>query len=968
MTTVDITTTLNKTFREHRRYSEDGLPNPPSGAPLPVGDPSSGVHNPAKSDIRGAFTDVQTVLQIAVDAAETAADEAEEALEATESAAAQALVDIDAAESAAVGLLEGLVNDAVSASNVPIVSTRNAVQVLTIPAGLGAVRTNGFSVMGDGGESLFVRVASEPAHDGKVRSADRFLPNGSTDGSNGGWWELIGGVVSPEQFGAANDGATADDAAFDRAYAYLMQLSDGGTLRLLAGGGYNLAEEHDIHPYKRLRIEWDTGSRVYCSLTGADKVLFRATHPTLGVRGLPMEVCESKIFVHPSLASNEVAALFFEYRFASDLNFLGDCEWVHDRANTVVRLSACWNCDLGNASFWFGGANFLHKASTGVTFSVIGTDTSLYSSVPHFVAGDVGRSLLLSNGEVTEMFTISGVTNGQLATLSRPAHFTFSFANGVWEGVRGSMTSGSPTLTLSKAALTAADVGRVVYVIGARSSLGGAKRPLRATITSVAGTSVTLDTDASESVSDVYVVFSPAVEVFGEDSWNITNDISWQDADIVWFRGTGLVVDQALNVNLERCKLHAQNFVYDETSSMFCAVFSNCGGWVTGNFEGTCVNNIGRVYVTDTQSGFDIKGYTAIATEHQPQVFHKDNAAASVLGVGNIMLANQGSDETTRAAIVSDGVGQVDHYGFVSTAGIVANAPSRRSKRHVFSEKPIPSSVGRVVAASDTESAVVEAIAVTGFVPGFRGTAYGGTFSAPATVGDYQPAMQLTAFAYTATWGLNPIGGGQIAARSPTSTYVSSEMTFQSSLDGAVATRWGIASNGDLFVGADNAYDIGYGGGRVKQIVTANAVIVTSDENAKQDIEAIPDEWLDAWGDIEWVRYRLKDSVAEKGDDARWHVGLLAQRVRDAFAAHGIDAFAIGLLCHDEWPAEPARDAVLGEDGKVISPAYPGREAGSLFGLRYTECFALEAAWSRREHARKDARIAKLAALLPEVI
>lgn len=73
MTTVDITTPLNKTFREHRRYTGDGLPSAPSGAPLPVGDPSSGVHNPAKSDIRGAFADVQTVLQAAVDAAEQVA-------------------------------------------------------------------------------------------------------------------------------------------------------------------------------------------------------------------------------------------------------------------------------------------------------------------------------------------------------------------------------------------------------------------------------------------------------------------------------------------------------------------------------------------------------------------------------------------------------------------------------------------------------------------------------------------------------------------------------------------------------------------------------------------------------------------------------------------------------------------------------------------------------------------------------
>lgn len=213
MTTVDITTTLNKTFREHRRYTGDGLPNQPSGAPLPVGDPSSGVHNPAKSDIRGAFADVQTALQTAVDAAEDSAEAAQEAEAATEAAVAQALTDIAAAEDSAVGLLEGLVNDAVSVSNVPIVGTRNGVEILTIPAGLGAIRTSGFAVMGDGGYAIYVRVNTEPTHAGKVRSADRFLPNGTTDAINGGWWELGTQEIDPRMFGAVGNGVNDDTDA-----------------------------------------------------------------------------------------------------------------------------------------------------------------------------------------------------------------------------------------------------------------------------------------------------------------------------------------------------------------------------------------------------------------------------------------------------------------------------------------------------------------------------------------------------------------------------------------------------------------------------------------------------------------------------------------------------------------------------------------------------------------------------------
>jgi hypothetical protein len=42
---------IDRALREYRRYSSDGLPNPPS-ADAPVGDPASGVHNPTKADLR----------------------------------------------------------------------------------------------------------------------------------------------------------------------------------------------------------------------------------------------------------------------------------------------------------------------------------------------------------------------------------------------------------------------------------------------------------------------------------------------------------------------------------------------------------------------------------------------------------------------------------------------------------------------------------------------------------------------------------------------------------------------------------------------------------------------------------------------------------------------------------------------------------------------------------------------------
>lgn len=46
---------INRAFRDHVRFTGDGLPNEPVGAPLPVGDPRSGGHNIHKADIREAM-------------------------------------------------------------------------------------------------------------------------------------------------------------------------------------------------------------------------------------------------------------------------------------------------------------------------------------------------------------------------------------------------------------------------------------------------------------------------------------------------------------------------------------------------------------------------------------------------------------------------------------------------------------------------------------------------------------------------------------------------------------------------------------------------------------------------------------------------------------------------------------------------------------------------------------------------
>lgn len=140
------------------------------------------------------------------------------------------------------------------------------------------------------------------------------------------------------------------------------------------------------------------------------------------------------------------------------------------------------------------------------------------------------------------------------------------------------------------------------------------------------------------------------------------------------------------------------------------------------------------------------------------------------------------------------------------------------------------------------------------------------------------------------------------------------------------------------------------------------SAINTSDERLKDNITIIPDAVLDAWGDVQWSQYQFKDSIAEKGaNNARLHTGTIAQRIRDIFEAHGIDASRYGLWCYDHWDAEPEE---CDDKGNVITPA---REASDAYALRYEEALCMEAAYQRRRADRAEARISALEQRMDEL-
>lgn len=169
------------------------------------------------------------------------------------------------------------------------------------------------------------------------------------------------------------------------------------------------------------------------------------------------------------------------------------------------------------------------------------------------------------------------------------------------------------------------------------------------------------------------------------------------------------------------------------------------------------------------------------------------------------------------------------------------------------------------------------------------------------------------------------------------------------------ARRFGYDTTRNAFVPgfSNNAEALGWTDRQWSTAYLGSAPIVSSDARAKGCIENIPDEWLDAWGDVRYVRYKMRDAIDVKGGPkARWHVGAIAQEIRDVFANRGLDPFAIGLLCWDKWEATPAD---LDGDNNIVKPEMPG---GDRYGIRYEELLSFEAAYMRRALLRIEAKLA----------
>ena len=141
---------------------------------------------------------------------------------------------------------------------------------------------------------------------------------------------------------------------------------------------------------------------------------------------------------------------------------------------------------------------------------------------------------------------------------------------------------------------------------------------------------------------------------------------------------------------------------------------------------------------------------------------------------------------------------------------------------------------------------------------------------------------------------------------------------------------------------------------------TGQAVQLVSDQRLKQQIDQIDDKLLDAWEDVDLVQFKYNDAVDQKKDKARLHTGYVVQQIDSACKSHGVDISAYGLYCHEEYPQETEEVEVEQADGTKTKETKVIREASEHYSLRYTEVYAVECMYLRRENSRLKEKLASL--------
>jgi len=170
----------------------------------------------------------------------------------------------------------------------------------------------------------------------------------------------------------------------------------------------------------------------------------------------------------------------------------------------------------------------------------------------------------------------------------------------------------------------------------------------------------------------------------------------------------------------------------------------------------------------------------------------------------------------------------------------------------------------------------------------------------------------------------------------------------------------------------DNAMDLGGASVRWDDVYATNPTIQTSDANEKEQIASLTDAEITAAKAISklFKTFKWKDKVAEKGDAARTHSGVVAQEVQQALADAGLDAGDYAFFISSTW--WEADETYTDDDGveqtrtityDTVEEAPANATERTRLGIRYPELLSFIGAATEQRLASIEARLDALEAV-----
>jgi hypothetical protein len=423
-------------------------------------------------------------------------------------------------------------------------------------------------------------------------------------------------------FSVLRYGAQPNNSSFDNLPAFNATfaacVAAGGGVIDIPAGSYRLSDEWNVYRPNSPRVdiiikgESQYTTKLFSNFYGADKALIKSRDPLGVTRSSPTSIVDIQL--------GTVARTGGVNPCLIDLYGLGESRLESVRMgvsnNTHLRVSSAQNVRMRDIVSFSASQHFNYRDTTGITFSSTSNGQVLTSSADIFTANDTNRLFNIYGPSVRASYRITSYVNARTVNISSTTP-TFSITNGsgFFEPARATINAGSNQMTANAQVFSANDVGRTIYIQGAKAGAYGPAL-LRARITSfVSSATVLLDVSADNSVARAEFAV-PAVDVWTPSVSGTagagSNDVKIDLLHIENYSGVGMVVQNSIFMHITDAKIHGEqspSALVGSTSHMW---LDDYGGTIGIDLDGTSTG-AERIYVCNAN---DLLTFNYLATRN----------------------------------------------------------------------------------------------------------------------------------------------------------------------------------------------------------------------------------------------------------------------------------------------------------------------------------------------------------------